>query len=89
MEEDQIAGYIILLISGQVGRIGNLAVDPAFQKRGIGKALINHSLDYFRGRGLKLVRIETNDANLTSQHLYTKLGFVEAARQIHYGMKLA
>jgi ribosomal protein S18 acetylase RimI-like enzyme len=87
-EEGQVLGYIILMISGKVGRIANLAVDPAFHKRGIGRALINHALTYFRQQGLELVRIETNDENSVSQHLYPELGFVEAARQIHYAMKL-
>lgn len=87
-EEGQILGYIILLISGQVGRVANLAVDPAFHKRGIGRALLEHALVYFRAQGLKLVRIETNDENQVSQHLYPLLGFKEAARQIHYAMKL-
>ena len=76
------------MLSGQVGWIANLAVDPAFHKRGVGRALLEYSLAYFRVQGVKLVRIETNDENQVSQHLYPQLGFREAARQIHYAMKL-
>ena len=63
---------------------------PAGQSigRGIGRRLIEHALQHFRGAGLTHARIETLEQNPVGQKLYPSLGFREIARQIHYGMRL-
>ena len=83
-------GYITTRIDveAKVGGIPNYAVLPAFQKRGIGKRLIEAALDYLRKAGMECVRIETLDQNEVGKHFYPKLGFELIATQHHYAMRL-
>jgi ribosomal protein S18 acetylase RimI-like enzyme len=44
---DEIAiGYICVHTAGRIGYIGNLAVDPAYQGCGYGKALVEKAIEY-------------------------------------------
>ena len=85
-----IVGYITTRLdsTSRTGWIPNLAVDPAQQGKGIGRALIEFALDFFRERGMEIARIETLEQNDIGQKLYPSAGFVEVARQIHYAMRL-
>jgi ribosomal protein S18 acetylase RimI-like enzyme len=87
---DGIVGYITTRVNLEtgVGWIPNLAVDPAHQKHGLGRALIQHALADFKERGLSIARIETLEQNAAGQVLYPTLGFKEVARQIHYATRL-
>lgn len=85
-----IVGYVTTRLSSisLVGWIANLAVDPSYQGKGLGRALLEHSIDFFKQRGMAVAKIETLDQNPVGQSLYPSLGFVEVARQIHYAMRL-
>jgi ribosomal protein S18 acetylase RimI-like enzyme len=74
-------------ISG-IGWIPNLAVDPASQAQGIGHALLQHAIEFFRESGMQVAKIETLEQNPVGQKLYPRLGFQEVARQIHFAMRL-
>lgn len=89
-EEGQVVGYITTRPDPftRIGRIPNLAVDPAFRGRGIGSALIERALDYLRAAGMAMAKIETLEQNERGQALYPRFGFREVARQIHYVMPL-
>ncbi len=88
--DGQILGYITTRLDrgNSRGRIPNMAVVEAARGLGLGRRLISHALDYFRSEGMKLAVIETMASNPVGQHLYPSCGFEEAARQIHYAMKL-
>jgi GNAT superfamily N-acetyltransferase len=90
VEGDTILGYISTRIDREArkGRIPNLAVDAHQRGHGVGRALIEHAIDYLRAQGMAFVMIETMVNNPVGQHLYPSCGFVEAGRQIHYAMKL-
>jgi ribosomal protein S18 acetylase RimI-like enzyme len=89
-ETGRIAGYITTRLNSEskIGWIANLAVDPTEQGKGIGRALILHSLGFFRQNGMEVARIETLEQNAIGQRLYPDVGFKEVARQIHYAMRL-
>jgi ribosomal protein S18 acetylase RimI-like enzyme len=59
----------------------HMAVDPAFQRRGIGRALLNALLDRFGEAGVRGVHIETSNKHAAAVALYRQLGFEEFARQ--------
>ena len=88
--DGQVVGYVTtrLDVESAIGWIPNLAVDPAHQNRGLGRALLEHALDFFRRSGMQVARIETLEQNPVGQALYPALGFREVARQIHYAMRL-
>ena len=86
----RVVGYVTTRVNAtsSIGWIPNLAVDPAYQGRGLGRALLLHALNFFRRRGMAVAKIETLEQNPVGQSLYTSLGFQEVARQIHYAMRL-
>jgi len=67
-----------------VGRISHLAVLPEYQKRGLGRALIDAALVQLAREGMECVRIESLDNNALAMRIYEELGWTEVARQIHY-----
>lgn len=88
--DGEIAGFVSTWIDHEssVGFIPNLAVHKRHQGQGVGRKLLEHSLEHFRKHKLAMARIETLDQNLVGQHLYPSVGFTEAARQIHFAVRL-
>ena len=84
--DSEIAGYITTRLnpSTQIGGIPNLAVLPDFQRRGIGRQLIEKALAYLQEAGMLYARIETLEQNPVGTSFYPAMGFTEIARQIHY-----
>jgi ribosomal protein S18 acetylase RimI-like enzyme len=87
---DLIVGFITTRLrhSSQVGWIPNMAVDAEHQAKGLGRAMLEHALEFLRERGMQVARIETLEQNPIGQKLYPRLGFVPVASQIHYAMRL-
>jgi ribosomal protein S18 acetylase RimI-like enzyme len=85
-----VVGYITVTVDREagIGRIPNLAVAAAAQGRGIGRALVEHALEYLRSEGMMFARVETLDGNAAGQFLYPALGFEEIVRQIYYVTRL-
>jgi ribosomal protein S18 acetylase RimI-like enzyme len=85
-----VVGYVSTRIDREAGkgRIPNLAVAEEARNHGLGRRLIEHALDYFRGEGLAYAVIETMAQNPVGNHLYPACGFVEVARQVHFARKL-
>jgi ribosomal protein S18 acetylase RimI-like enzyme len=85
-----VVGYVTtrLNYTSGIGWIPNLAVDPAHQGQGLGRALLEHALKFFRERKMSVAKIETLEQNPIGQKLYPSLGFKEVARQIHFAMRL-
>jgi len=86
----EVLGYISSVIDREAGRgrIPNLAVAASARGHGIGRALIEHALDYFRKENLAYAVIETMETNPIGQTLYPATGFQEIARQVHYAQRL-
>ena len=88
--EGRVVGYITTLLDRAAGkgRIPNLAVSADVRGQGIGRALIEHAVEYFQREGMAYAMIETMAQNEIGQHLYPSCGFVEVARQVHFARKL-
>jgi GNAT superfamily N-acetyltransferase len=75
MADGEIAGSNFMDQRSQIVGIGPISVDPATQKRGVGRLLMEHVLDRAaerRAPGVRLVQAGYNNQTLC---LYTKLGF--------------
>jgi ribosomal-protein-alanine acetyltransferase len=57
----------------------NLAVDPAWRRQGIARALLDHEI----GRGGTLF-LEVRNSNAAAQSLYKSCGFIEIGRRDDY-----
>lgn len=70
-----IVGYLIGREVGGSGEILNLAVEPAFRRRGIARALLEAGLAALRRRGAGEVFLEVRVSNAAAQALYRQAGF--------------
>jgi GNAT superfamily N-acetyltransferase len=73
-------GLIVLVERADHLLVQNVAVDPAWQGRGLGRALLARAEEEARGRGLGELRLYTNAAMHENLRLYARLGFVETGR---------
>ena len=84
-DENEIAGAALNVYSGEsnTGWVDHLSVRRAWRKRGIGKALLSHSLGEFYGRGVKHVRLSVDSRSLTNApRLYEQVG-MKTIQQYH------
>jgi len=63
--------------------IGNVAVHPDWQGRGIGSALMEAALEAITARGGRWVGLEVRADNPVAGRLYGHLGFCEVGRTLH------
>jgi GNAT superfamily N-acetyltransferase len=72
-----VAGTAATLVFGKVAWIALVLVDPAWRRRGIGRALMEQALAFADQLDVATVRL---DATPLGQPLYEQLGFVEQFR---------
>lgn len=56
-----------------------LAVDPAFARKGYGKAFVKFYERFAQEQGCSVLRMDTNARNASARRLYNRLGYREAA----------
>ncbi|MDE7362875.1 MAG: GNAT family N-acetyltransferase [Oscillospiraceae bacterium] len=54
-----------------------LYVDPEWQRKGMGKKLLSHTLRKMRGKGYKSAVLDTAELNTPARRFYEKFGFTE------------
>jgi len=74
--DHQMVGYQLTTPSYQGAHLARLAVLPAWQGNGIGKALVRHLIEYYNRRGIRELTVNTQDTNMASLSVYHGLGFV-------------
>jgi tRNA threonylcarbamoyl adenosine modification protein YeaZ/ribosomal-protein-alanine acetyltransferase len=79
-----VEGYVVAWFVADEGEIANLAVAPDAWGTGIGRALLDASIEAARARKLKAVYLEVRDSNAPARHLYGSRGFVEIGRRRSY-----
>jgi ribosomal protein S18 acetylase RimI-like enzyme len=82
----QVVGYATWLFDSESGvaEIGNNAVHPKFQGKGIGMALQNEIERRMRKDGFTRFAVTTLGNDIPAQKLYEKLGYTRFAESIHY-----
>jgi N-acetylglutamate synthase len=73
---------------GRRGYIYHLAVDPAYQSRGLGKRLMDESLDRLRQVGLKRALILVANDNPRGRKFWSRHGWEEVPGPIVMGIDL-
>lgn len=54
----------------------DLRVDPAYRRRGIGRALFNHAIQWCRTNGCQDLKVETQNTNVSACRFYARQGFM-------------
>lgn len=70
-----VVGYAITGRAGTDGYLQRLAVDPGFQRRGLGRALAIDGLQWLRRKATSRAAVNTQIANDAAFSLYEGLGF--------------
>jgi len=73
---------------GRRGYIYHLAVDPAYQARGVGKRLMDECLDGLRRIGLKRALILVANDNLRGRKFWSRYGWEEVPGPVVMGIDL-
>jgi N-acetylglutamate synthase len=73
---------------GRRGHIYHLAVDPAYQGRGVGKRLLDECMDGLRQTGVKRVIIMVADDNPRGRKFWKRCGYEEIPGAIAMGIDL-
>ena len=62
----------------------NLAVDPAYRRRGVGEILVNELISRLKNNEVTCLTLEVRASNAPAIQLYQKLGFTEVGRRPGY-----
>lgn len=73
--QSQVAAFCCLWLLADEARVQNIAVHPAFQRRGLGRFLLLRALDQARGHGAVRAGLEVRAGNLAALTLYYSLDF--------------
>jgi len=65
---------------GREGAVSHLVTAPAYQGRGLGRAVLASSLAVLRALGFERAFLDVTGGNKPAERLYESLGFVEAWR---------
>ena len=80
VQHDKIVGYAIVIQN----EIVSIAVDSAYQRRGIGTALVQECLMFCKNQSCSNLIIRTQDQNDKATAFYEKLGFRLIAVEADY-----
>lgn len=71
----RVVGYALLSLAAGEAQLLNLCIDPAQQRRGLGRRLMAHLLHLARAAHCELMLLEVRESNAPAIALYESLGF--------------
>jgi ribosomal protein S18 acetylase RimI-like enzyme len=80
-----LVGLLVLVPEADHVLVENVAVDPAAQRTGLGRRLMTHAEDEARARGLRELRLYTNEKMAENVAWYPRLGYRETERRAESG----
>jgi GNAT superfamily N-acetyltransferase len=72
---DGIAAFNMVHCSGVEGWMGPLAVHPDYQGQGVGKMIVSFGVEWLKGKGAKVIGLETMPRTMDNVGFYSALGF--------------
>lgn len=82
--DGSVLGYFVSWFVEDEVHLGNVAVGPGRQGRGVGQALLDHLVEEAREREALFISLEVRESNLTAQRLYLRNGFRPVAIRRRY-----
>lgn len=91
-EDNRVVGFITFQIDEEksLGTIGNNAIDPICQGKGVGAAMYDYVLDLFRTKGLRFASVTTglDEGHAPARRAYEKAGFDIRQENVTYYKEL-
>lgn len=80
----EMAAFAITQVVLDEATLFNIAVDPAYQRQGLGRQLLEHVIGELETRGVLTLWLEVRASNVAAIALYESLGFNEATLRRNY-----
>jgi ribosomal protein S18 acetylase RimI-like enzyme len=81
-----VEGYDYMALRGPAGVLHDIIVDPEHRGRGVGRLLLDSTLEFLRSRGVPRVVLSTAEQNEAAQRLFASKGFrrtmIEMTREL-------
>ena len=76
---DEAVGTVgVRQFEGGIAELKRMYVQPAGRGHGLGRQLAEHAIDFARGAGYRVIRLDSDQASMPEANaLYEKLGFVD------------
>lgn len=72
-----MVGYAVLSCAAGEAHLLNLSVAAAWQRRGLGRALLLYVIDFIKENNIVVMFLEVRESNTAARTLYTQTGFRE------------
>ena len=82
--DQRMVGYGILSVAAGEAHLLNLAIDPEFQRRGLGRRVLHFLLEMAQKQGAETMFLEVRDSNKTAVALYLEEGFNQIGVRNNY-----
>lgn len=79
-----LAGFSVTWFAADEAELGDLAVAPAFRRRGVGGVLLDRVLAECVARGTRALYLEVRESNAAARVLYERAGFETVGRRRGY-----
>lgn len=81
---DELIGYMIMIVEKEIAYIANFAIKKSFQNQGFGAKLLLFIILKAKQVGCSIIYLDVRDSNENAKKLYTKFGFSEFGRVQNY-----
>jgi ribosomal protein S18 acetylase RimI-like enzyme len=88
-QDRMVDGVLVLIPEAAAMLLDNVAVRPAAQGRGVGRALLAFAEAQARAAGYAAIRLYTHETMVENIALYRRIGFVETHRGEENGFRRA
>ncbi len=83
-QADTIVGYGIMMMSPDEAHILTLGISANWQKKGLGKKLLQHLIQSASNMNAKSILLDVRESNLGAAQLYQQMGFQQIATRKGY-----
>lgn len=81
---EKLVAYSFAIVVADEAHLGNLAVDPAYRRKGIAQSLLLDLIAHARAKGVRRVTLEVRESNEIARNFYAQNGFVDIAMRKDY-----
>ena len=83
-DNDSIVGHGIIMLGGSESHVLNICVHPDYQRRGIGRIMLEHLTQVARDSGADTMLLEVRASNIIAMQLYLSADFHELGMRANY-----